>query len=272
MCCVRVLSLLTSSVIRRLYLRVMIRTGQLLAEIAQELGYELVRIDLFRTRFATATKEQLREEVVVLRLARKQETSLPDQPIQLEAFMRLRGWSSLASLAFIGALLLATIVTPTGVAAAAATPKAAAATPAGPPTDTPTPAPTRTPAPTPTATATLTELQNRLLLADTYLKAGQSAKATELYSAILAQERGQPEALAGLKKALEGQTALTATAAAPRSHGRASHSCAALGTGLRQHASDQDRRRGGNRAAVPPDRAGAVCAVPGAALDHVRRP
>jgi hypothetical protein len=45
----------------------MIRTGQLLAEIAQELGYELVRIDLFRTRFATATKEQLREEVVVLR-------------------------------------------------------------------------------------------------------------------------------------------------------------------------------------------------------------
>ncbi|MGB9620347.1 MAG: DNA methyltransferase, partial [Armatimonadota bacterium] len=49
------------------YLRVMIRTGQLLAEIAQELGYELVRIDLFRTRFATATKELLREEVVVLR-------------------------------------------------------------------------------------------------------------------------------------------------------------------------------------------------------------
>ncbi len=49
------------------YLRVMIRTGQLLAEIAQELGYDLVRFDLFRTRFATATREQLREEVVVLR-------------------------------------------------------------------------------------------------------------------------------------------------------------------------------------------------------------
>jgi hypothetical protein len=49
------------------YFRVMIRTGQLLAEIAQTLGYELVGIDLFRTRFATATKEQLREEVVVLR-------------------------------------------------------------------------------------------------------------------------------------------------------------------------------------------------------------
>lgn len=49
------------------YLRVMIRTGQLLSDIAQALGYEAVRIDLFRTRFATATREQLREEVVVLR-------------------------------------------------------------------------------------------------------------------------------------------------------------------------------------------------------------
>ena len=49
------------------YLRVMIRTGQILADIAQALGYELVGIDLFRTRLATATKEQLREEVVVLR-------------------------------------------------------------------------------------------------------------------------------------------------------------------------------------------------------------
>lgn len=49
------------------YLRVMIRTGKLLAEIAEELGYEVVGIDLFRTRLATATREQLREEVVVLR-------------------------------------------------------------------------------------------------------------------------------------------------------------------------------------------------------------
>jgi hypothetical protein len=48
------------------YLRVMIRTGQLIADIAQSLGYEVVGIDLFRTRLATATKEQLREEVVVL--------------------------------------------------------------------------------------------------------------------------------------------------------------------------------------------------------------
>jgi DNA modification methylase len=49
------------------YLRVMIRTGQLLGEIAESLGYELISIDLFRTRLATATKEQLNEEVVVFR-------------------------------------------------------------------------------------------------------------------------------------------------------------------------------------------------------------
>ncbi|MEW6212973.1 MAG: DNA methyltransferase, partial [Acidobacteriota bacterium] len=41
------------------YLRVMIRTGELLAQIAESLGYELLGIDLFRTRLATATKEQL---------------------------------------------------------------------------------------------------------------------------------------------------------------------------------------------------------------------
>ena len=49
------------------YLRVMIKTGQILAEIAQKQGYEVERIDLFRTRFATATQNELREEVVVLR-------------------------------------------------------------------------------------------------------------------------------------------------------------------------------------------------------------
>jgi DNA modification methylase len=49
------------------YLRVMIRTGELLAEIAQDMGYELQRVDLFRKRFATATGEMLREEVVILR-------------------------------------------------------------------------------------------------------------------------------------------------------------------------------------------------------------
>lgn len=49
------------------YLRVMIRTGEILAELAAELGYEVVSLDLFRERFATATRAQLREEVLVLR-------------------------------------------------------------------------------------------------------------------------------------------------------------------------------------------------------------
>ena len=49
------------------YLRVMIRTAQLLAEVAVSQGYELEGIDLFRTRHATATGEQLREEVLLLR-------------------------------------------------------------------------------------------------------------------------------------------------------------------------------------------------------------
>lgn len=49
------------------YLRVMIRTGEILAEIGKSMGYEVVKIDLFRTRLATATGEMMREEVVVLR-------------------------------------------------------------------------------------------------------------------------------------------------------------------------------------------------------------
>jgi DNA modification methylase len=49
------------------YLQVMIRTGEILSDIARSLGYEVVGIDLFRTRLATVTREQLREEVVVLR-------------------------------------------------------------------------------------------------------------------------------------------------------------------------------------------------------------
>ncbi len=49
------------------YLRVMIKTGELLSEIAGSLGYEVLGLDLFRTRLATATRDQLREEVLVLR-------------------------------------------------------------------------------------------------------------------------------------------------------------------------------------------------------------
>jgi len=48
------------------YLRVMIRTGQILSDLAQSLGYKTIAIDLFRTRPSTVTGEQLREEVVVL--------------------------------------------------------------------------------------------------------------------------------------------------------------------------------------------------------------
>ena len=49
------------------YFRIPIKTGEILAEIAESIGYEVASIDLFRTRLATATKEQLREEVVILR-------------------------------------------------------------------------------------------------------------------------------------------------------------------------------------------------------------
>ena len=48
------------------YLRVMIRTGQIVADLAESLGYQVIAIDLFRTRPSTVTGEQLREEVVVL--------------------------------------------------------------------------------------------------------------------------------------------------------------------------------------------------------------
>ena len=48
------------------YLRVMIRTGRLLADLARSLNYTVTGIDLFRTRPSTVTGEQLREEVVLL--------------------------------------------------------------------------------------------------------------------------------------------------------------------------------------------------------------
>lgn len=48
------------------YFRVMIRTGQLLANIADSLGYKVVDIELFRSRLSTATRELLREETVIL--------------------------------------------------------------------------------------------------------------------------------------------------------------------------------------------------------------
>lgn len=49
------------------YLRVLIRTAPILGHIAESLGYEVEDIDLFRTRAATATRAQLREEVLILK-------------------------------------------------------------------------------------------------------------------------------------------------------------------------------------------------------------
>ena len=49
------------------FFQIMIRTGELLEEIAAEVGYEVQGRDLFRTRIATATGAQLREEVVLLK-------------------------------------------------------------------------------------------------------------------------------------------------------------------------------------------------------------
>ncbi|MEM1281441.1 MAG: DNA methyltransferase [Cyanobacteria bacterium P01_H01_bin.152] len=49
------------------FFQIMIRTGELLEEIAAEVGYQVQGRDLFRTRIATATGAQLREEVVLLK-------------------------------------------------------------------------------------------------------------------------------------------------------------------------------------------------------------
>jgi len=48
------------------YLQVMIRTGELLADLAHEVGYNVLGLELFRTRVSTTTGEHLREEVLVL--------------------------------------------------------------------------------------------------------------------------------------------------------------------------------------------------------------
>lgn len=50
------------------YFQIPIRTGNILAEIAGSLGYEVVSIDLFRTRFASAISDYLNEEVVCLKV------------------------------------------------------------------------------------------------------------------------------------------------------------------------------------------------------------
>ncbi|MEW5702293.1 MAG: hypothetical protein AB1792_08705 [Candidatus Zixiibacteriota bacterium] len=64
------------------YLRVMIRTGQLLADIADSLGYEVLHLDLFRSRFATATGEMLREEVLLLKWPGERKRRRPLPPVR----------------------------------------------------------------------------------------------------------------------------------------------------------------------------------------------
>lgn len=49
------------------YFGVLIPTGALLADLACSLGYEVIDIELFRTRRAASTNQHLREEVVLLR-------------------------------------------------------------------------------------------------------------------------------------------------------------------------------------------------------------
>ena len=49
------------------FLQTHIPTGKILGDIAVHLGYHLDSIDLFRTRFATVTKKNMNEEVVILK-------------------------------------------------------------------------------------------------------------------------------------------------------------------------------------------------------------
>lgn len=98
---------------------------------------------------------------------------------------------------------------------AASTPAAPAATPAATAGASGTPAGTPTTAPSPTATPTLTELQSRLALAAAYLAGQDYDSAAELYGQIAADTRGNPEALEGLRAALNGRAAILATQLAP---------------------------------------------------------
>jgi hypothetical protein len=118
---------------------------------------------------------------------------------------------------------LAQAETPTGATPAGATPTGAApaeGTPAGAMTPTVattpgTPTPTLTPTLTPTPTATLTSLQARLVLAQAFLEGRDFERAADLFAEIAQEDRGNPEALAGLTQALAGRASVEATIMAP---------------------------------------------------------
>ena len=63
-----------------------------------------------------------------------------------------------------------------------------------------------------TATPTLTAVQAKLVLADTLWRGGNFAEAVKLFSEIATEEPGNPEALRGLKAALDAQAEATAAA------------------------------------------------------------
>jgi hypothetical protein len=125
--------------------------------------------------------------------------------------MRLPVWESVfAALALIA---LSGLIGPAGAQEATPTVTVAVtrmtATPVG------TPTPTRTPTIIPSPTPTFTALEARLALARAYLDGGDFQNAIAIYSAIALEDRGNPEALAGLNEALAAQAGATATAAAP---------------------------------------------------------
>ncbi len=49
------------------FFRIQIPTAMILGEIAEELGYQIEKIELWRTRLATATRKQIDENVLILR-------------------------------------------------------------------------------------------------------------------------------------------------------------------------------------------------------------
>ena len=122
---------------------------------------------------------------------------------------------SLPTLVFAAMALLVAPLPGDAVMAQEATPAATGATalPAATATITVTRTPTvtLTPTLTPTNTPTFTVLQARLAVANAYLAGGEYAKAAEIFAAVALEDRGNPEALAGLQAALQAQPGPTAT-------------------------------------------------------------
>lgn len=108
-------------------------------------------------------------------------------------------------------LMLTALLAPLALAQTA-TPPATAAAVTGTPTLIGTPTPTLTPTLTPTPTPTLTALGAKLVLAQTYLAGKDYGRAAALFAEVSQEDRGNAEALAGLKEALDGQAAAEAAA------------------------------------------------------------